>query len=121
MLIKIKQFLKRIFSKRFIAPIINEKLATAIDDKIIRRRKDQEKKTQEHTDILNSFLKTYFSRKYNNSSDMLTAFNTCNKHWKKHCVLINSTEKLINLKKDAFEKNVEKVINKLKENELHTK
>lgn len=118
---KIKAFFKRIFSTKFIAPIVNEKLATSIDDKITRKRKEQEKLTEFHTSILNSFVKTYLSKKYENKQEMQIAFETCNKQWKKHCAQINSKEKLISLKKTAFESQVKIVIKKLKENELHTK
>ena len=116
MLKKIKSFFRKLFSKQFIHPEVNKRLSNAIDDKIARRNEDTEKEINKNTEVLNSYLRTYFDKKYSSQSKMQVSFQTCNKQWLKHCREINSTNKLINVDKKAFEKQVKLVINKLKEN-----
>jgi hypothetical protein len=119
--IAIKRFLKSVFSKQFIHPIIDQKLDMAIDDKLKRRAIEQEKLTDKYTQILNNYLKTYFSKTYATNSDMELAFTTTNREWKKLCREVNSKEKLINLKKEAFENQVKLVINQIKINKNEAK
>lgn len=113
----ISNFFKRLFSKRFVHPIVNETLATAIDDKINRDNKQRQANIEKHNDLLNQYVRTYFSRRYDNNDDMQIAFDTLNRDWKKHCRLINSTDRTINLKSNAFEERVKVVITNLKQND----
>lgn len=112
----ISSFFKGLFSKRFVHPIVNERLATAIDDKINRENKERQAKIEKHNEILNQYVRTYFSRRYSDNDEMQIAFDTINKDWKKHCRVINSTDKTINLKSNYFEQRVKTVITNLKEN-----
>ncbi|MES2592397.1 MAG: hypothetical protein V4608_10960 [Bacteroidota bacterium] len=110
MIQKIKKFLKTIFSARFTHPVVNEKLSTAIDDKLKKRVKEQGVEIDKNTLLLNSYLRTYFSKQYETPELMRHAFDVTNKEWQKHCRNINSTSKLINLDKEAFKKRVQLTI-----------
>lgn len=116
---KIKQFFKSLFSAKFIHPIVDEELDHAIHDKLRKRRQDQISETEKYNDILNTFLKTYFSKHYNNPQEMGIAFGIANKKWQKLCRDVNSTNKLINLKKESFTERVKLTINQIKQNEIH--
>ena len=107
------KWFKKLFSKNFIVPIVNERLATAIDDKIKARHKKQEALIDKHQAVLNGYLITYFKHKYANNEEMAIAYIEVNKLWVKYCRDINSTEKLINLNKNAFKTEVDKVLNKI--------
>lgn len=114
---KFKAFVKRTFSKRFIHPVFNEQINTVVDDKLKAEHLKREEISQKYTDILNGYVRTYFLKKYETMSDMEIAFKAINKEWKKICREVNSTEKLLNLNKDAFQRQVKLVVNKLKENQ----
>lgn len=115
MINKLRQKIKGLFSKRFIHPIIDTQLSTAIDDKINRRKSEQQIQSDKYNDILNSYLRTYFSKTYDSQLDMMVAFKSVNKKWKTLCRDVNSTNPLINLKKDAFQNQVKLVVNKVNE------
>lgn len=117
MIKSISNFFKGLFSKRFVHPIINERLATAVDDKINRENKERQARIEKHNEVLNQHVRTYFSRRYDNNDEMQIAFDTINRDWKKHCRLMNSTDRLLNLRSRAFEERVKTVITNLKEND----
>jgi len=116
MIKNIRRIFKKWFSFKFKHPAVDETLNTAINDKIASRVKLQEAETKIHTDTLNSYLKTYFSKQYESPEMMKLAFDTTNKKWLNLVREVNGTSKLINLKKDAFKNQVELVIKKIKEN-----
>lgn len=118
---RISKYFKGWFSGGFVHPVLNEKLNTAIDDKINAVKNKQSELSQKHTDLLNSYLRTYFSKEYSSTEEMAIAFDVSNKAWKKHCRTINSTEKLINLNKDAFANQVMAVVKHMKNNEKEKK
>lgn len=118
---KFRSFLRRLFSKGFIHPALNEKLNTVIEDKINRVQKDQQVLIDKYSEFLNSYLRTYFSKQYDSQTQMAVAFNATNKEWQKLCRQVNSTEKLINIDKEAFKRQVKLVVTKTKElNEAKT-
>ena len=121
MILLIKKLLKKLFSYKFIHPIVNERLSNAIDDKRNSRIKLQNEEIKKYNDILNGYLKTYFSKTYNSADDMSFTYKLINKEWKQLCVKVNSTNKLINLNKTSFEKQVKSVINKVNETKKKTK
>ena len=102
------KFFKWLTSKARPHPIVNQKLDTAIDDKIKKRRIEQEKLIAEHNAILTSYAKTFFSKQYANNQEMAFAFVVADKQWRKHVREVNSTNKLINLGKEDFKKLVMK-------------
>lgn len=113
---KIIKWFKSLFSTKFIAPVVIEKLSTAVDDKIARLKADALKEADVHKKILRDYVRTYFDKQYESSHDMEVAYHTINKEWKKHVRYINSTNKLINLSKLSFEKECERFIKIVKEN-----
>lgn len=114
---KLKElFLKFIQRNNFVHPVLDETVNSAIDGKIKRTQKIQQELSDKYNTILNNYLLTYFSRKYANQSEMAIAFKATNKEWESLCRKVNSTEKLINLKKEAFKNNVKLVIEKTKIN-----
>lgn len=108
----LKSFLN-LFSTKFIHPAVNEELAHAIHDKLNRRRKQQEEESQRYNDILNGYLRTYFSTSYADSKEMSIAFDLTNKKWKDLCKRVNRSNKLINIKKDAFSDRVKLTLDEL--------
>ena len=123
MLKRFIQFIKRniSFSKEFTHPVINEQLDHAIEDKLRKRRVSQIEETEKYTDILNSYLKTYFSKTYNNSDEMGVAYGLINKQWEELCRDVNSKNKLINIKKGAFKERVKLTIQKINETKAEKK
>ena len=116
-LLKIKAFLKKhiSFSKDFIHPVINENLSDAIDDKLTKRKVAQGIAIDIHTQTLNNYLHTYFSKLQGlTPQQAILAYDIANRNWRKYVRNINSTNKLINLNKDAFEIQVKKVLEKMK-------
>jgi len=110
-----KSFIK-LFSFKFVHPVVNEELAHAINDKLDKRRKSQEDETEKYNDVLNSYLRTYFSTTYQNNQEMSIAFDLTNKKWKELCRDVNGKNKLINIKKEAFQNRVKLTFNQLNEN-----
>lgn len=117
MLLKIKQWIKSLFSFRFVHPLINDKLSTAIDDKLSKRVRAQNDAVDHYNRILNMHLRTYFSKQYESPELMQAAFNFTNKEWHKLARDVNSTNKLINLDKEAFKKRVELTVKHFKESQ----
>lgn len=116
-LLKIKAFLKKhiSFSKDFIHPVINENLSDAIDDKLTKRKVSQKITIDIHTQVLNSYLHTYFTKiSTTDAGGAVLAYETANRSWQKYVRQINSNNKLINLNKKAFEQQVKKVLEKMK-------
>lgn len=102
----IKQFIKRMFSFKFVHPIIDEQIDHAINDKLKKRRLEQEDETVKYNDKLNSYLRTYFSKDYATPQEMAMAFALVNKQWQELCRSVNSKNKLINLNKNSFKDRV---------------
>ena len=114
----IKRFLKWIgryikFDKNFVVSVVDDhinsaklstKIKKAVDDKIVRANKEQEGLQNKYTSILHDMLKQFFGRKYNSVLEEQIAFDTINKEWKLLCKKVNSTNKLVRLSKDEFEK-----------------
>jgi len=117
------QFIKKYlsFSKEFVHPVINEQLDRAIEDKLRKRRVSQIEETEKYTEILNSYLKTYFSKTYNNTDEMAVAYGLINKQWEELCRNVNGTNKLINIKKGAFKERVKLTIQKINETKAEKK
>lgn len=113
-----RRFIQRI---SFVHPTFDSELSTVIDSKIKRVQSKQEDLAEKYNKILNNYLKTYFTKKYNSQTEMAIAYQAANKEWKKLCREVNSTEKLINIDKGAFERQVKLVVAKTKElNEAKT-
>ncbi len=107
---------KSLFSFKFVHPVIDEPLQTAITDKLDARRKEQEAQTDKYNEILSSYLRTYFSTPYANNEEMSIAFDLTNQKWKQLCKDVNRTNRLINIKKEAFQNRVKMTIEQLKQN-----
>ncbi len=115
---KIIKWFKNLFSVKFITPVVDEKLKTAVDDAILAESKKREELRKHHYKILMSYLKTYFDHEYACSQDMQIAYEKINKQWMKHCRDVNSTDRLIKLNKDNFKKECEKFIAKVNAKQL---
>lgn len=117
------QFIKRniSFSKKFVHPVVDEQLDHAINDKLNKRRILQIEETEKYGDILNTYLKTYFAKEYNNSDEMGVAYGIINKQWEDLCREVNGKNKLINIKKDAFKNRVKLTIQKINETKAQKK
>ena len=109
---KFVKWFKGLFSSNFITPTVNEKLATAVDDKIKKHNKVAEQEMAKYTQIMADYLKTFFSRKYLSDMDSQLAFDTLDREWKQLCVKVNSTNRHINLKKDEFKRQVKITLEK---------
>ena len=109
---KVKSFFKKLFSKHFISLEVNKELATALDDKLLRHKIKQEIAIEQHNKVLNSYLYTFLKKKYSNPAEMQLAFDITNKEWKKYTSKINSSNKLINLNKEAFKIRATEVLTK---------
>lgn len=109
-MLKLWKSFKKLFSFKFVHPLVNERVDHAITDKIKAHAKKQDKEASKYQDELNSIVRTYFSRPYETRLEMEVAFQECNRTWKKLCKEVNSTNKLINLNKSAFENQVKLVI-----------
>jgi hypothetical protein len=120
---KFKAWFRNLFSARFIVPVVNEKLATAVDDKLKARRKKYDKMVTENQQILRNYARTYLDKAYSCEADMAFAFDEINRAWKKHVRSINSTSKIISLRKDGFEIEVKALIKimKAKKSEMDKK
>lgn len=92
---------------------INQKLDTALDDKLRKRREEQQVLIQEHNEVLNSFLRTYFSKQYISNKEMAFAFSVSDRQWKRYVREVNSTTKLINLNKNDFKHRVMKTLSEI--------
>lgn len=103
---KFWKWFKSLFSWKFVHPAVNEELAHAINDKLDKRRKEQEEQQEKYNDILNGYLRTYFSTAYVDNKEMSIAFDLTNKKWKELCKQVNKSNKLINIKKEAFTERV---------------
>lgn len=114
---KIIDFFKKnvSFNWRFVHPVIDTELDHAIDDKLKARRMKQAEEIEKHNDILNGYLRTYFSKRYADNQEMAIAFDLTNKKWKSYCKNINKSNKLVNLRNTMFEERVRLTINKLTE------
>lgn len=97
-------------------PEINKPLSTAIDDKLAKRKLAQDITKDIHTKVLNTYLVTYFKKEYKSVGEMQFAFGIANKKWQQYVREINSTNKLINLNKRAFQIKVKEIIEKSKQN-----
>ena len=109
---KFVKWFKGLFSSNFIVPTVNEKLATAVDDKIKANGKQVQKEMDKYTKIMADYLKTFFSRKYLSDMDSQLAFDTINREWKQLCRAVNSTNKNLSLNKNEFERQVRIVLEK---------
>ena len=103
---KFVKWFKGLFSKNFIVPVVNERLATAVDDKLKAHGKQTQKEMDKYTQIMADYLQTFFSRKYKSDLDSQLAFDTINRDWKKLCRDVNSTNKHLSLNKNEFERQV---------------
>ncbi len=56
--------------------------------------------------IMNDYIHTFLSKQYSSIIEQQMAFDLINKDWKNLVRQVNSTEKLINLSKTAFEKQI---------------
>lgn len=123
MIKKIASFFVKFFAKakEKIMPTIDKELDKKIDEKVSARKELVAKEQTIHSDKLNSYLKTYFAKKYDTQDEMQVAFDLCNKNWKNYCRKINGNSTVINLNKKAFENQVKLVITKIKENGTHNK
>ena len=124
-----KRFLKWVskyisFDKNFVVPVVDDhinasefstKVKKAVDDNVAKVNKEQKAFQDKYTAILHDMLKQYFGRKYNSVLEEQMAFDTFNKEWKVLCRKVNSTNKLIQLPKNEFERQCE--IHYLKLNE----
>lgn len=114
---KIWKWFKSLFSfGKFVHPVVNEELSNLITDELGKRRTKQVEETEKHNEVLNGYLRTYFSTHYNDTTEMALAFELSNKKWKRYCRDVNATSKLINVSKEAFSNRVKMTINQLKEN-----
>jgi hypothetical protein len=122
MIKKLKELFRRFIQRiSFVHPVLDRELSSTIDSKIKRVQNKQQELADKYNQILNNYLKTYFSKKYSSQSEMAVAYSAADKEWKKLCREVNSTEKLININKDAFSRQVKLVIAKTKElNEAKT-
>jgi hypothetical protein len=121
MFTKFREFLRRLFQKSIAHPVIDTRVNTVIEDKIKRTQLAQMDLSDKYNSILNNYLKTYFSKKYTSQTEMAVAFKAVDKEWKKLCREVNGTEKLINIDKNAFSRQVKLVVSKTKElNEAKT-
>ena len=109
----IKRFFAWLFKRRFVHPIVDESIDTAIIDHINKGRKKQIAEVEKYQKELNNYLHTYFSHQYSCTEDMVTAFSVTNKKWQSLVREVNSTNKLINLDKKAFEKKVKSVLDEV--------
>lgn len=109
---------KSLFSLHFVHPSANEELAHAINDKLDKRRREQEEQSEKYNDILNGYLRTYFSTTYKDNNEMSIAFDLTNKKWKELCKQVNKSNKLINIKKDAFADRVKLTLNELHKSKM---
>jgi len=112
-----KRFLKwfkGLFSTRFISPIVNEQLNQAMDSKIKKWRKTYEQQKQKHDQVLADYLRTYFDKSYANELEQGVAFDAANRAWGKYCRDANSTSKHLTLSKDAFVRECNFFIKKIK-------
>lgn len=114
MLKKFAKWFKSLFSTKFITPVVNEKLNTAMEDKMKRWRNEYQKQKNSHDQTLADFLRTYFDRTYVSDSEMDVAYDVANRAWKKYCREVNSTSKYITLNKDAFEKECVKFVERVR-------
>ena len=101
---RFSKWLKSLFSPKFIVPEVNKKLSMAIDDKIAKTKVKMEEERAKHDHILKEYLRTYFDREYSCEEDQEYSYLICNRGWKLHVKQVNSTNKLINLDKRAFER-----------------
>ena len=115
-----KKLLKKIsswFSFGFVHPILDDGIATELNNKLGDRRKKQVSETDKYNDILKSYLRTYFSATYVDSKEMSIAFDLTNRKWKELCKDVNRKNKLINIQKEAFANRVKLTIEQLKKNQ----
>jgi hypothetical protein len=114
---KLKTFIGRFISfGKFVHPSVDEELKHAINDKLDKRRKEQDDEREKYNEVLNSYLRTYFSTPYLNNNEMSLAFDLTNKKWKELCKSVNRKNKLINIHKEAFSNRVKLTIEQLKKN-----
>ena len=110
-----KKFFKWLKGLSTTVPNVNEKLATAVDDKIKSFNKQTAKEMEKYTKIMHhDYLETFFNRKYLSDMDSELAFDTLNRSWKKLCRDVNSSNRNLTLKKDEFERQVKIVLEKRK-------
>lgn len=107
---KFVKWWKGLFSSNFIVPVVNEKLATAVDDKLAAHSKQTQKEKDKYTQVMADYLQTFFSRKYKSDMDSQLAFDTINREWKQLCRTVNSTNRNLSLDKKEFERQVKIVL-----------
>jgi len=115
---KFRKWLRGLFSKDFIVPVVNERLATAVDDKLKAHGKQTQKEMDKYTQVMADYLQTFFSRKYKSDMDSQLAFDTINREWKQLCRKVNSTNRNLSLNKGEFERQVKIVLEKEKAKQL---
>jgi len=124
-----KNWIKSFFKKKKIVdkvrqtvPAIAEKPKDALDlarERILNERiKKAHARAEElsvvYTKKLNEYLDTYFRNFSPEISDNEFAYNLLNKDWKAYCVRANLAQKIVVLRSNAFEVEVERIV---KENE----
>lgn len=109
----IKWFLS-LFSAKFVSPEVNQKLASAVNDKLKKRQIEFEEAKQIHDKVLKDYIRTYFDREYESNQDMSLAFETINRKWKKYVKEVNSGNKIISLNKNSFKTGCESFITMIK-------
>ena len=114
---KIKALWRKIFKREFVHPVVNDKVNTAISDKLASVERERMAIIHKYDQELNSLLRTYFGREYPSQQDMALAFEVSNKEWLKIVRKANSTERLINLDKEAFKKQCKKVVEHVKDSQ----
>ena len=101
---------KQIRKAGFIHPIVNEQLSNAIDHKIAANEKETRAKVNFHNEYLKELLSTLISKNYNTSGDFQIAYEYLNKQWIDYAKKVNSTEKMLNLKRNAFSESFKLII-----------
>lgn len=101
-----KKWWASLFSTDFIHPDMVNRLDTAVDHKIAKVTKDQEKDKEKYRVIMKNYVHAFFSKKYTSVVEEQVAFDVINKDWKKLVRRVNSTHRFIQLSKTEFERQV---------------
>ena len=116
---KIISFLKKTFSKDFVAPIVTEtnlpQTEKKIIDEAIKKKKDEidikyKEREKEVNARLNGLLQSYLGKPYQSQGDMKIAYDIHQRQWLEYVRKSNSTSRFGKIKKDAFKQNVVRIL-----------
>lgn len=106
------RLIKLYLKKKIIIPIKPE-LDKAIENKIAARDKIVVQTAAFYEAELQSYLKTYFGKQYTSEAEMSIAYSACDRKWRNLVRQVNSSNKFINLNKDAFKNQCITIVNNL--------